>query len=73
MSYAMEWWLVEPHLPRASPCGRHRRWSMREIINANFYVLRTGCPWRYLPDSFPSCSTVYRWFARLRDESFSSV
>ena len=36
-------------------------------MNAIFYVLRTGCAWRLLPDSFPPWQTVYRWFARLRD------
>jgi len=43
---------------------------MREIMNAIFYVLRTGCPWRFLPDSFPPHQTVYRWFAELRDQGF---
>jgi putative transposase len=41
---------------------------MRDIMNAIFYVLRSGCPWRMVPDSFAPRSTVYRWFVRLRDE-----
>jgi putative transposase len=41
---------------------------MRELMNAIFYVLRSGCPWRMVPDSFAPSSTVYRWFTRLRDE-----
>ena len=41
---------------------------MREIMNAIFYVLRSGCPWGLLPDSFPPRSTVYGWFLRLRDD-----
>jgi putative transposase len=41
---------------------------MREIMNAIFYVLRAGCPWRMVPDCFAPPSTVYRWFVRLRDE-----
>jgi putative transposase len=41
---------------------------MRDIINAILYVLRSGCPWRMVPDSFAPRSTVYRWFIRLRDE-----
>jgi len=41
---------------------------MREIINAIFYVLRSGCPWHMVPDCFPPASTVYRWFMRLRDD-----
>jgi transposase len=42
---------------------------MRDIIIAILYVLRSGCPWRMVPDSFAERSTVYRWFIRLlRDE-----
>ena len=41
---------------------------MREMMNAIFYVLRSGCSWRIVPDSFAPRSTVYRWFMRLRDE-----
>jgi len=41
---------------------------MREIIEAIFYLLRAGCPWRLLPDSFPPWRTVYRWFCTLRDD-----
>ena len=40
---------------------------MREIVNAIFYALRGGIPWRMLPESFPPPSTVYRWFATWRD------
>jgi transposase len=40
---------------------------MREIIEAIFYLLRAGCPWRLLPDSFPPWRTVYRWFCTMRD------
>jgi putative transposase len=40
---------------------------MREIINALFYVLRGGVPWRMLPEHFPPHQTAYRWFVRFRD------
>ena len=40
---------------------------MREIINAIFYVMRSGCPWRLIPVDLPPWSTVYRWFAAWRD------
>jgi len=29
--------------------ARPRRWALRLLVNAIFYVLRTGCAWRYLP------------------------
>ena len=41
---------------------------MREVVNAIFYVLRSGCPWRLLPSDFPPWRTVYRWFAAWREE-----
>ncbi len=41
---------------------------MREIINGIFYVMRAGCPWRLLPSDLPPWSTIYRWFAKFRDE-----
>jgi putative transposase len=41
---------------------------MREVVNAIFYVTRSGCPWRLLPSDFPPWRTVYRWFAAWRDE-----
>ena len=63
-----EWAIVEPFLPPPRSTGRPRRWPMREIINAIFYVLRSGCPWHMVPDCFPPASTVYRWFMRLRDD-----
>jgi transposase len=62
-----EWAVLEPLLPPPRPCGRRRRWPMREIVNAIFYALRGGIPWRMLPESFPPPSTVYRWFATWRD------
>jgi putative transposase len=42
---------------------------MRAAMNAIFYLLRTGCPWRYLPsDPFPPRSTVYNIFRKFQRE-----
>jgi putative transposase len=41
---------------------------MREIVNAIFYVLRGGIPWRMLPPCFPPRQTVYGWFAAWRND-----
>ena len=62
-----EWALIAPHLPRPKRRGRPRRWPMREVINAIFYVLRSGCPWRQMPTDLVPWSTAYRWFAAWRD------
>jgi transposase len=63
-----EWAIIAPLLPAPRRTGRPRRWPMRELMNAIFYVLRSGCPWRMVPANFAPHSTVYRWFLRLRDE-----
>ena len=36
------------------------------ILDAVFYVLKSGCPWRLLPRDFPPWKTVYDWFRRWR-------
>jgi len=63
-----EWTILEPFLPPPRLRGRKRKWTMRQIVNAIFYRLRAGCAWEMLPDCFPPPSTVYRWFARFRDD-----
>ena len=59
---------MAPFLPALAGCGRRRAYAMREIVNAISYVLRGGIAWRLMPDSFPPWGTVYRWFARRRDD-----
>ncbi len=44
-----EWEHIEPFVPAPKCRGRQRIHSPREILNAVFYVLRSGCPWRLLP------------------------
>ncbi len=41
---------------------------MRELMNAIFFVLRGGVPWRMLPEHFPPHQTTCRWFMRFRDD-----
>ncbi len=52
-----------PPVPRN---GRPRKHPLRRILNAIFYVLRTGCAWRYLPCNFPPWQTVFYHFRRFR-------
>ena len=40
-----EWALVEPMIPPAKRGGRPREVNLREVLNAIFYVLSTGCQW----------------------------
>ncbi len=62
-----EWELLEPLLPALAGTGRPVTVDRREILNAIFYQLRTGCQWRYLPEGFPKWPTVYWYFARWVD------
>ena len=62
-----EWQLIAVWMPPHNTHGRPLAWSWREIMNAIFYTMRTGCPWRFLPEGFPPWQTVYRWFAAFRD------
>jgi putative transposase len=61
-----EWTLLEPHLPAPKRRGRPRLHSPREILNAVFYVLKSGCQWRMLPHEFPPWKTVFHYFRRWR-------
>jgi transposase len=61
--------VLEPLIPPATPGGRLRKTDMREAMNAIFYLLRTGCPWCYLPrDGFPARSAVDNIFRKFQRE-----
>jgi hypothetical protein len=57
-----EWEYIEGLLPTPENKGRPRLHSLREILNAIFYVVRSGCAWRLLPHDFPPWKTVYHYF-----------
>ena len=61
-----EWGCIEPHVPPSSRRGRPKTHTTRKILDAIFYVLKSGCPWRLLPRDFPPWETVYWWFGRWR-------
>src|SRR5579875_3380896 len=60
-----QWTLIEPLIPGTAG-GRPRKTSMRGVLNAIFYLTRTGCQWRFLPKDFPPKSTVWEYFGRWR-------
>jgi putative transposase len=57
-----EWKCIKGLLPTPENQGRPRLHSLREILNAIFYVVRSGCAWRLLPHDFPPWKTVYHYF-----------
>ena len=59
-----EWQIIEPLIPPPKPGGHPRTVDIREVVNAIFYLLRTGCSWEMLPHDFPPYSTVYYYFRR---------
>jgi putative transposase len=61
-----EWSLLEPHLPVPKRRRRPRVHSPREILDAVFYILKSGCQWRMLPREFPPWKTVFHYFRTWR-------
>ena len=57
-----EWRWLEPLLPPAKPGGRPLTHPRREIADAIFYIVRSGCSWRMLPKDLPPWPTVYWYF-----------
>ena len=57
-----EWAILEPLIPAAKPGGKPRTTDMREVLNAIFYVNKSGGQWRMLPHEFPKWQTVYYYY-----------
>jgi transposase len=62
-----QWKLVKPFICSYTR-GRPRTTSMRDVLDAIFYILRTGCQWRYLPKDFPPKSTVWEYYDQWRHD-----
>jgi putative transposase len=63
-----QWQYISPLVPAAKPGGRPRTLEMREVINAIFYILVTGCQWRMLPHDYPTWQSSYAYFKQWRDD-----
>jgi putative transposase len=63
-----QWHVLRPLLPRrkVGKAGRPRTVEQRDLLDAIFYILRAGCPWRLLPHDFPPWGTVSSQFCRWR-------
>jgi putative transposase len=59
----VQWELVADQFPKAET-GRPREVNIRDVVDAIFYVNRTGVQWRYLPHDFPQWQLVYSYFRK---------
>jgi putative transposase len=59
-----QWALVADLFEREGQRGAPPRYERRQMVNACCYVLRTGCPWRLLPKTFPPWQATYKAFSR---------
>ena len=60
--------VIASYLPEGKATGRPREHTWREILNAIFYIVRAGCPWRMLPHDLPPWKTVYHYFRLWRKD-----
>ena len=59
-----EWALLAPFFARPDPRGNPGQYAKRDVVNAIFYVVKGGIPWRLLPLDFPPWDTVYDHYRR---------
>ena len=63
-----EWALLAPLVPRSHPAGRRQTYPLRRIVDAVFYLLRTGAQWRLLPHEYPPRGAVFYHYAQWRED-----
>ena len=61
-----EWHILKPFIPKPKSGGRPLKHTRRMILNAIFYVNRSGCQWSMLPKDYPPKSTVFDYFSAWR-------
>ena len=64
-----QWEYLKPMLPKPAKRGRPPT-NLRQVIDAIFYVVKGGIPWRYLPTDLPPWQTVYGIFRRWKHDHF---
>ena len=65
----LQWDNIEHLFPAPkAKAGRPRTYPLREIVNAAFYLARSGCAWRMLPHDFPPWQTDSYYFYTWRDQ-----
>lgn len=59
-----EWAQIKGFFEQGRKFGRPLIYDRRNMVNAIFYVTKTGCQWRMLPNDFPAWFTVYYYFKK---------
>ena len=62
-----EWDVLKKLVPGESKLGRPARYPKREILNAMFYIVRSGCAWRMLPHDLPPWRICYYYFMKWKE------
>jgi transposase len=66
--------LLEPYLPKMGPQGGHPWGDHRRILNGLFWKLRSGAPWRDIPERYAPWSTIYdRYRTWCQDGRFACI
>ena len=60
-----QWELIKEHFDTGN-YGKSRKYSQIMLVNAVFYIIKTGCQWRFLPKDFPPYSTVHSFYWRAK-------
>lgn len=63
-----QWFLIKDYFDKGN-YGKSRKYSQRILINAVFYIVKTGCQWRFLPKDYPPWKTVYSFYKRSKDKA----
>ena len=67
---SIQWRKIRHLFPSYQGIGRPPKWHPKPILDAIFYVLRTGCAWRFIPNDFPPWRTVYDYFRKWTKTGF---
>lgn len=62
-----QWKLIAKHFHTGN-YGKSRKYAQRDMINAVFYITKTGCQWRFLPKEYPPWKSVYSFYKRAKDK-----
>ncbi len=64
-----QWEIIRPLLsPEREGPGRPPELDLRQVVNAIFYLDRTGCQWKNLPKDYPNHNSVYYYYSKWRDD-----